>query len=257
MNQNQFTKMKLFGLVGYPLSHSFSKKYFDEKFIKENLQDCFFQNFEISNIAHIANIVQQNAALKGFAITIPHKQTILPLLHQTTNAVQQIQACNCVKIINQKLIGFNTDVIGFEKSFTQKLQPHHTQALILGTGGAAHAVIYILQKLNIPYTIVSRKNFAHKNYITYQQLNQNTIQQHTIIINTTPVGTYPNNNNYPNIPYQFITTKHYLFDVVYNPSKTKFLLLGEQQGATIKNGYNMLTIQAEENWKIWNTDLGL
>lgn len=257
MNQNQFTKMKLFGLVGYPLSHSFSKKYFDEKFVKENLQDCYFTNFEIPNIADVVNIVQQNSTLKGFAVTIPYKQSIVPFLQQAAPGVQQIQACNCVKITNQQLIGFNTDVIGFEKSFTQNLQPHHTHALVLGTGGAAQAVIFVLQKLNITCTIVSRKNFPSKNYISYQQLNQNILQQHTIIINTTPVGTYPNNSQYPNIPYQFITAKHYLFDLVYNPPKTKFLLLGEQQGAIIKNGYDMLTIQAEENWKIWNTNFGL
>lgn len=247
--------MKLYGLIGYPLSHSFSKKFFDGKFEKENIADCEFQNFEIPQVQEILNIIQQNPALQGFAITIPYKQTILSLLHQTTNAVQQMQACNCVKIVNQQLIGFNTDVVGFEKSFAPKLQPHHTKALVLGTGGAAQAVLYTLQKLNIAYTIVSRN--AGQNILSYNQLSKNILEQHTVIINCTPLGTYPKIEDCPNIPYQYLTPQHYLFDLVYNPPKTKFLALGEAQGATIKNGMDMLTIQAEENWKIWNEDLGL
>lgn len=242
--------MKLFGLIGYPLTHSFSKKYFDNKFIENQIADCEFENFEITHVSDFISSIKQNPALQGFAITIPYKQQILPFLDSITDDVKQMLACNCVKIEHGKLFGFNTDVIGFEKSFTELLKPHHVKALVLGTGGAAQAVIFTLKKLGIHYLSVSRNEVA--NGIVYNDLNESILNDHTVIINTTPLGTYPKTDEFPAIPYEFITPQHYLFDLVYNPPLTQFLLKGQQQGATIKNGYDMLTIQAEENWKIWN-----
>ncbi len=241
--------MKKYGLIGFPLTHSFSQKYFQQKFIDEQLTDCTFINYSIEKIEDIKNILSDNA-LKGFCITIPHKKNILPYLHSATDPVLKMQACNCVQIKEGKLIGHNTDVTGFKNSFIAHLQPHHRQALILGTGGAAAAVAYVLEELKIPYKYVSRTK-KPDNY-TYEELDQTILEQYTIIINASPIGTYPNIEEAPAIPYQYITPQHYLYDLVYNPAKTKFLQSGEERGAVIQNGYPMLTIQAEENWKIWN-----
>lgn len=242
--------MQLFGLIGYPLSHSFSKKYFDNKILEENISNVEFQNFEIPSIENIELLLQQNPDLQGFAVTIPYKQQIIPYLSGMTNEVEQMNACNCVKIKNGKLYGFNTDVVGFEKSFIQLLQPHHTRALVLGTGGAAQAVLFTLKKLKISFLSVSRAK--KPSTITYEELTESILNEYTIIINTTPIGTYPNTSEYPQLPYQYIHQQHYLFDLVYNPPQTQFLLHGINQGALTKNGYDMLTIQAEQNWKVWN-----
>lgn len=242
--------MQVFGLIGYPLSHSFSKKYFDNKILEENINHVEFQNFEIPTIANIELMLQQNPALQGFAVTIPYKQQIISYLDWMSDDVKQMSACNCVKIKNGKLYGFNTDVIGFEKSFIQLLQPHHKKALVLGTGGAAQAVLFTLKKIGISFLSVSRNKTT--NTITYEALNEPILNEYTIIINTTPLGTYPNTSECPRLPYQYISQNHYLFDLVYNPPQTQFLLNGMNQGAITKNGYDMLTIQAEENWKIWN-----
>lgn len=239
---------KLYGLLGYPLSHSFSKKYFDEKFVSENI-DATFQNFSLENISLLKNVLQQKE-LKGFAITIPYKREVISFLHESTEAVKKMNACNCVKIKNGKLFGYNTDVIGFEKSFIKQLQPHHTKALILGTGGASSAVEFVMEKLNIQYKFVSRSK--KENQLMYADVNESVLQEYTVIINASPVGTSPKIDECPNIPYQYLSAKNYLFDLVYNPSETKFLHLGKQQGATVQNGYEMLVLQAEENWKIWN-----
>lgn len=242
--------MKTFGIIGYPLSHSFSQKYFTEKFKKEGITDTVFHNYPIKNISEVTNIINNTPSLKGLAVTIPYKKIILPFLAQSTGTVKQIKACNCIKVHNNSLHGFNTDVAGFQQSFIKQLQPHHKQALILGTGGAAAAVEFVLQQLHISYRFVSRS--ATGNALTYAQLDKEILHQHHIIINTTPLGTYPQINEAPAIPYQFITSRHYFFDLVYNPPLTKFLQLASAQGAAIQNGYEMLTIQAEENWKIWN-----
>lgn len=241
--------MRLYGLIGYPLSHSFSKKYFDEKFIHAEITDASFQNFSLENISLLHDILKDKN-LRGLAVTIPYKKSVIDFLYNSTNAVKQMGACNCIKIIDGKLIGHNTDVIGFEKSFIKKLKPHHTKALILGTGGAAAAVEFVLQKLNIEYNFVSRKKI--ENYFLYDELNETVLNKYFIVINTSPIGTFPNVNEAPNIPYQLLTSQHYLFDLVYNPAETKFLKLGKQQQATTQNGYEMLMLQAEENWKIWN-----
>lgn len=241
--------MNKYGIIGFPLTHSFSQKYFTQKFIDEKIDDCVFEKFEIPDISGVETLIKAKD-LKGFCITIPYKKNILPYLFESTDAVRQIGACNCVKIADGKLYGFNTDVVGFEKSFTPHLKPHHTKALILGTGGAAAAIEFVLQKLHIGYRFVSR-NKTEDNF-SYEALNKDILDEYSIIINCTPLGTFPQTDEAPALPYQFITSGHYLYDLVYNPPLTKFLSLGKEKGATIRNGYEMLVLQAEENWKIWN-----
>ena len=211
--------------------------------------DVFFDLFDIENIDEIKNIIA-NKSVKGFAITIPYKQQILPYLHSINEVVEQTNACNCVKIIDNKLIGFNTDVIGFEQSLLKDLKPFHTKALVLGNGGAAAAIKFVLDKLNIDFKTVSRQK--NKADFVYEELDESILQSHKLIINTTPLGTFPNTADCPNIPYEYLTKEHYLFDLVYNPSLTSFMNKGIQQNAFAKNGYEMLVIQADENWKIWN-----
>ena len=246
--------MREYGLIGYPLSHSFSQKYFTEKFLKEGIDDAVFHAFSIPSITNLPTVLSNHPLLKGFCITIPYKKEVIPFLTEASAAVQKMGACNCVKIEGDRLIGYNTDVVGFENSFTQHLQKHHTKALILGTGGAAAAVEYSLQKLGIGYLFVSRTANPGENTLGYDDLTKDLMNDHTVIINCTPLGTYPKTDGAPAIPYEWITPRHYLFDLVYNPPLTKFLQLGQAQGATIQNGSEMLVIQAEENWKIWNDE---
>ncbi|ANI87856.1 shikimate dehydrogenase [Arachidicoccus ginsenosidimutans] len=241
--------MKKYGIIGYPLSHSFSQKYFTQKFIDEKIENAVFEKYEMPDISGVEQLMQDKE-LEGFCITIPHKKNIVPYLSESTDAVQKMGACNCVRIKNKKLFGYNTDAVGFEKSFIPHLQPQHTKALILGTGGAAAAVEFVLQKLNIAYQFVSRSKT--ENNFSYEELNENILKEYTIIVNCTPLGTFPKTDEAPLIPYQLITPAHYLYDLVYNPSLTKFLSLGKEKGAIIQNGYQMLVLQAEENWKIWN-----
>ncbi len=244
--------MREYGLIGYPLSHSFSQKYFTEKFQNESIEDAIFHAFSIPSIEGLEDVLKEHPSLKGFAITIPYKKTIIPFLAEQSNAVKQTGACNCVKIDGKDLSGYNTDVVGFENTFIKHLQTQHTKALILGTGGAAAAVEYVLQKLELQYRFVSRNANKEKNILGYEDLNDDVMKEYTVIINCTPVGTYPKADEAPAIPYDKITPSHYLFDLVYNPPLTKFLQLGQAKGAAIQNGYDMLVIQAEENWKIWN-----
>ncbi|MBC7650223.1 MAG: shikimate dehydrogenase [Deinococcales bacterium] len=244
--------MRLFALIGFPLTHSFSEKYFTEKFIREGITDASFKAFSIEQIDDLKTILANNPDLEGFAITIPHKKAILDFLNDSTTTVKVMGACNCVRIKNSKLFGHNTDVLGFERSFAPLLQPHHTKALVLGTGGASAAVIYVLNKLDITYRIVSRDQNTELNYLVYEDLDALVMKDYNIIINTTPLGTFPKIDETPNLPYQLVTPQHYLFDLVYNPAETKFLSYGKAQGATVKNGYDMLVLQAEENWRIWN-----
>ncbi len=245
--------MKLYGIIGYPLGHSFSQKYFTQKFLQEGISNCRYNVFAIENVNSLPDVLKSNPELCGINVTIPHKQNVLALLNDTSNLPGGLTACNCIKIINGKLSGYNTDVIGFEKSLLPLLQPHHKKALVLGNGGAAEAVKYVLHKLNIAYKIISRK-LHDGSHLTYNDLNKTVIKEHTLIINTTPLGTFPNINDCPAIPYQHLTPQHYCFDLVYNPEKTLFLQKGAEQGAAIKNGYDMLVIQAEESWRIWNEE---
>jgi len=243
--------IKEYGLIGYPLSHSFSQKYFTEKFEKEGI-DAVFHAFSIPSIDNLHEVLNAHPLLQGFAITIPYKRAVIKFLDNASNAVQKMNACNCVKIREGKLYGYNTDVIGFEKSFVRHLKPYHTNALILGTGGASSAVEFVLEKLKINYHFVSRKKDEAKDIFGYDDLNEELITKYKVIINCTPVGTYPKVDEIPAIPYRLLTPQHYLFDLVYNPPKTKFLSLGEQYGTAIENGHEMLVLQAEENWNIWN-----
>ena len=243
--------MRQFGLIGFPLTHSFSQKYFTEKFLRDDIHDAEFLNFSIPQIEDIENIIATYPQLQGLAVTIPYKRSVIKFLDATSETVKKIAACNCVKIHQQKKTGFNTDVIGFEKSFTKQLKPQHKKALILGTGGAASAVQFVLNKLGIEHLIVSRQTLPQT--ILYSDITASMLNEYNIIINCTPLGTFPNITEAPPLPYQFLNTEHYLFDLVYNPSLTKFLQHGKNAGCTIQNGYEMLVLQAEENWKIWNS----
>ncbi|MBS1948668.1 MAG: shikimate dehydrogenase [Bacteroidetes bacterium] len=243
--------MRKFGLIGYPLSHSFSQNYFNEKFNREKIADCVYQNFPIEEIGKISAIIASEPELRGLNVTIPYKEQVISFLDFKNAVVEQISACNCIKIVDGRLCGFNTDVVGFEVSLKKKLKPHHQKALILGTGGAAKAVGYVMKKLGIEHMLVSRKPVS-SNCISYYDLNEEIVRSHTLIINTSPVGMYPNVEAYPEIPYCAITAQHYLFDLIYNPGKTMFLKEGEEKGAAIENGSEMLALQAEESWRIWN-----
>ncbi|HQS56082.1 MAG: shikimate dehydrogenase [Bacteroidetes bacterium 24-39-8] len=242
--------MRLYGLLGYPLSHSFSQKYFTEKFQNLGLQDAAYENFSLPNISELQAILDHREGLEGFNITIPYKKEVLAFLDHASQAVQEIGACNCVRIVNGKRFGYNTDVVGFEQTLAPFLKPHHKKALILGTGGASAAVEWVLKKLGIEYLSVSRT--ASDNTITYEQIDEAMMTTHSLVINTTPLGMYPKIDACPNLPYQFINEQHHLFDLVYNPEETQFLAKGKAQGASIQNGWEMLILQAEESWRIWN-----
>jgi shikimate dehydrogenase len=244
--------MRLFGIIGFPLGHSFSKQYFTNKFEKEGLTDCFYNMYPIEDVANIEDIIKNNPHLKGLNVTIPHKVHVLNFLTDVSNIPTALKACNCIKIDGDKLIGYNTDAIGFEKSLLPLLQPHHKKALVLGNGGAAQAVQYVLGKLNIDYKVVSRK-LHNGSHLTYADVTADVMNEYKLIINTTPLGTFPNVNECVDLPYDAITPQHILYDLVYNPAKTLFLQKGEEKAATIKNGYEMLILQAEENWRIWNS----
>ena len=242
--------MSLYGLIGYPLGHSFSKKYFAEKFEKEGLDDSY-ELFPVKSVYEISEIIQKFSNLRGLNVTIPYKQLILKYLDDTTNIPDGLSACNCIKIIDGKTYGYNTDITGFEQSILPRLKNQRNKAMILGNGGAAEAVKYVLKMNSITYTIVSR-SIHDGSSLTYNELDENIISNHTIIVNTTPLGMFPDIDTCPDIPYNGIGKKHLLYDLVYNPEKTLFLQKGEACGADIQNGYEMLRIQAEESWRIWN-----
>lgn len=242
--------MKKYAIIGLPLGHSFSKKYFEQKFAQEGLSDCVFENHELQRIEEVEHLFR-DPELKGFCITIPYKKAIIPYLSECSEEVQAMQACNCVQLKQGKRIGFNTDVVGFEKSFITKLHESDKKALILGTGGAAAAVCFVLQKLGIEYKFVSRS--PHADQFSYQDIKSaDILQQYTVIINCSPVGTFPKEDQAPDLAYELLSDRHYLYDLVYNPAVTQFLHKGQLQGARTQNGYPMLTIQAEENWMNWN-----
>jgi shikimate dehydrogenase len=243
--------MRQFGLIGYPLSHSFSKKYFTEKFAEEGISNCNYELYPISSIDQFPQLLKDVAGLEGINVTIPYKEEVLPYLHHQSAAVQEIGACNCIKIKDGELTGYNTDVLGFSQSIEPFLQPHHQQALVLGTGGAAKAVVWVLKQLGIGYKYVSRRKA--EDVLSYDDLDEAVMQHYQLVINTTPLGMQPNVHDKPSLPYQYLTNLHLCYDLVYNPAKTPFLQLAEEQGATIKNGGDMLVIQAEESWKIWNS----
>jgi shikimate dehydrogenase len=244
--------MKQFGLIGFPLGHSFSKKFFSEKFERENI-DARYDLYELPNIAEFAAL-KEKQELCGLNVTIPYKEQVIPFLDELDDTAAKIGAVNVIKFIRtaDKLLlrGYNSDAIGFESSVKPLLKPHHTKALILGTGGASKAVDYTLRKLGIATTFVSRT--AKQDMLTYAELNADTLTEYTVIVNASPVGTFPHTDECPDIPYQFLTDKHLLFDVVYNPAVTLFLQKGIEQGAQGLNGEGMLTGQAIAAWEIWN-----
>lgn len=242
--------MRKFGLIGKPLTHSFSKKYFTEKFLKESRPDCAYELFPIESIEELPDLLASHPDLEGLNVTIPYKEKVLPYL--TTSSIPEgVGACNCIKIENGKLTGFNTDILGFEKTLFPLLLPSHKAALVFGNGGASKAVIYVLQKLGIHYQIVGR-NKTSEIGLRYEDITEEMIKRHLLLINTTPLGMYPNINSCPAIPYSAIGAGHLLYDLVYNPGETLFLKQGLMQGAVIKNGEQMLIAQAEESWRIWN-----
>ncbi len=245
--------MKTYGLIGFRLSHSFSKKYFTEKFQKENITDCVYENFQLDTIKEFPALLYTDPHLKGFNVTIPYKEEIIPFLNDLDPAAREIGAVNVIKIQDDgKLIGYNSDYYGFKDSLERFIpkSPAH-KALVLGTGGAAKAVVAALKHLTIPYQYVSRT----KSNVTlsYDELNKKIIDETSIIINTSPLGMYPDINSFPAIPYQFLTNRHYLYDLVYNPEETMFMKKGLEKGAHVMNGLPMLIGQAEKAWDIWNS----
>lgn len=243
--------MRQFGLIGYPLSHSFSKKYFTQKFAEEGIHNCSYELYPIASINEFSALLRDVKGLEGINVTIPYKEAVLPFLHEQSAAVKEIGACNCIKIIDGQLVGYNTDVTGFQQSIEPLLEAHHQHALILGTGGAAKGVAWVLTQLGISFQYVSRNK--SNGSLSYDDLTEYLMQRVQLVINTTPLGMQPNVLDKPSLPYHCINNQFLCYDLIYNPEKTAFLQLAEEHGAVIKNGADMLLIQAEESWKIWNS----
>lgn len=243
--------MRQFGLIGFPLGHSFSRGFFTAKFEAEGI-DARYDNFPIEDIGTFPGLLSLHPQLEGINVTIPHKENVIPFLHHLSPVVTAIGACNCIRIRDNRLTGFNTDVVGFEKSLCKKLDSHHKAALVLGTGGASKAVQYVLHQLQIPFTVISRKADSEKGILDYGALDKEILSHATLWINTTPLGMVPDTDRMPPLDYGQVSNRHYLYDLVYNPAETRFLAMGKAKGATIENGHDMLIIQAEESWKIWN-----
>ncbi len=241
---------KRYGLIGFPLSHSFSKRYFEEKFATEKLQNCVYENFEIENIPSFPKLISEEKNLVGLNVTIPHKQTVIKHLDELDETAKAVGAVNCIKISEGKTIGFNTDVIGFEKTFSPLVKPHHAKALILGNGGATKAVEFVLRKIGIQYLIVSRTPGI--NQLSYADINLFVMRDFKVIINCTPLGMFPNVDEAPAIPYDLLNWQHLCYDLIYNPEETLFLKKAKAKGATTQNGLGMLKAQAEAAWEIWN-----
>lgn len=238
-----------YGIIGYPLAHTFSPAYFNNKFAKENI-DAVYNAYPLASIDELPALIWANHNLRGLNVTIPYKESVLKYLQEIDDDAARVGAVNCITIQKKVLKGYNTDIIGFKQSLIPVLQPYHKHALILGTGGGARAVAFVLDRLGIPYVHVSRSKT--NGMWSYDELTPEIIAQRNLIINTTPLGMYPNLETYPPIPYYALTHHHLLFDLIYNPLETKFLDLGKQNGAVTKNGYEMLHIQAEASWEIWN-----
>ena len=243
--------MRVFGLIGRNIQYSFSVAYFSDKFRKENLEDCLYKNFDIPDVTYFLQILKKHKDLKGLNVTIPYKQEIIPYLDKLSRKAEEVGAVNTIKITRKgKLKGYNTDVYGFKKSLKPLLKSHHKKALILGTGGASKAVAYVLKNLGIEYQFVSRN--PEKNQWTYTDISQEILQEYTLIINCTPLGTFPDVEQFPELNYEHFTDKHLAFDLIYNPAETTFLKKAKQQGAITQNGHQMLAFQAEKAWEIWN-----
>lgn len=241
--------MDKYGLIGFPLGHSFSRGFFTEKFAREGI-DAKYVNFEIPDASMLLDVIRDNPELRGLNVTLPHKQAVIPLLDELSDEAREIGAVNVIRIRDGKLKGFNSDIIGFTDSIRPLLQPHHKKALVLGTGGASKAICVGLNRLGIEWTYVSRS--PREGMLTYEDITAETLQQYTVIVNCSPVGMFPKVDHAPAIPYELLTPQHLLFDCVYNPEDTLFMQKGRAQGATVKNGLEMLHLQAEASWKFWN-----
>lgn len=245
--------MVQFGLLGKKLSHSFSKKYFEEKFQKLNLRDFSYSNFEMDSNSDFPNLLKQHPYLNGLNVTVPYKESIIPYLTDLTPEAKEIAAVNCIKFVDGKAIGHNTDWYGFRLSIKPFLEPQHNRALILGTGGSSKAIAYALKQIGVEYYFVtSSAKRKLPNTFYYSELNPIILKQFLLIINCTPLGMYPNLNESPNIPYDYITVNHLVYDLIYNPEETLFLKQCKAKGATTINGLSMLQLQAEKSWEIWN-----
>lgn len=247
--------MKKYGLIGYPLTHSFSKRFFTEKFETEKIESTY-ENFEIDSIQKFPEIIKNNPEVIGLNVTIPYKEQVIPFLDDLNDSAREVGAVNTIKIIRSdsevQLKGFNTDTWGFENSLVPLLKNHHSKALILGTGGASKALKYVLKKLGIKFISASIEELQ-ENEIRYEEIDEKMMAERLLIINATPLGTYPKTDTFPPIPYEFINEKHLLFDLVYNPEVTQFMSKGKANGATVKNGYEMLLGQALKSYEIWNS----
>ena len=247
---------KKYGLIGYPLGHSFSKDYFNKKFSSENI-DAEYINFEIKNVDELKFVLRENPDLFGLNVTLPHKMNVMPLLDSITDNARNIGAVNVIKFIRGKsgkllLEGHNSDITGFKQSIEPMLNDAHHKALILGTGGASKAIYHGLKQLGLDCLFVSRTQ-ENEYCITYDEISPEILNNHTVIVNTTPLGMFPNTNNCPDIPYENLTTRHILYDLIYNPDESLFMRKGKLYGAEIKNGLEMLLLQAFISWEIWNT----
>ncbi len=242
--------IRKFGLTGFPLEHSFSKKYFEEKFARKNIDDAQYNLYPLKNIDSLPAFLKEHDDILGLNVTIPHKKDVMKFCETLDDVAKAVGAVNCLKISKGKIAGYNTDVVGFEKSLLPLLKPHHTHALILGSGGGSLAVQYVLCKLGISFKVISRSE--GDNHLRYETMNRDIFSTRHLIINTTPLGMFPQVDKKPAIPYHLLTSRHLLFDLIYNPNQTQFLTDGKSRGATIKNGLQMLKIQAEESWRIWN-----
>ncbi|MBF90265.1 MAG: shikimate dehydrogenase [Flavobacteriales bacterium] len=240
--------MRKFGLIGFPLTHSFSESYFQEKFFKEDINGCQYQNHPIQDLKTLRLLLEKEN-LSGFNVTIPYKENIIQFLDELSTEATAIGAVNTVVKKDEKWIGHNTDWIGFYESITPLLQKHHRKALVLGSGGASKAIVYALKKLKIEHLIISRK----EGNTNYAEITNDLLADHLIIVNCTPLGTYPKTDEYPPIPYELLSKKHLLYDLIYNPSESRFLTYGKANETNIKNGLEMLQRQAEAAWSIWNS----
>jgi shikimate dehydrogenase len=241
--------MRKFGLIGYPLSHSFSKAYFEKKFDRENILDAEFQNYSLEHIEEFPALIESIQDLKGLSVTIPYKESIIPYLTELDETAQAVGAVNMIKFVDGKLIGYNTDAWGFAKSLLGMVSPDIKKALIIGNGGAAKAVKYVLNRIGIQYQIVNRTKTD--GVLSFDELNDDFISSIQLLVQTTPVGTSPNINEMPPIPMGAISSKHRAFELIYNPEETLFLKSMRERGAKTKNGLEMLKAQAEESWKLW------
>lgn len=244
---------KKFGLIGLTVSHSFSKNYFDEKFFREGLRDYHYDLYELKKIDDIRQLIDENPEMCGLNVTIPYKEQVIPFLNEIDEAAKKIGAVNVIKIKDGKLLGYNTDSIAFKETLSKWFpNPEGSTAIILGTGGSSKAVQQALRELNIKFKIASRE--PAKGDFGYEELkNNNEIKECNLVINTTPLGMSPKTSEYPAIKYEQLTANHFVYDLIYNPARTQFLQKAEMRGATIKNGLEMLHIQAEKAWAIWNS----